>query len=126
MKLREILFETDQTDHRRWRAESMREAFDIPENTNWITAYHGTSEKNANNIIKTKLRSGAFAAIDYDTAAKYSQIQAHGGKPYVMQLRLYIGSCLPTSGYITTQEDLVSTSNGFVPKDLLRKVYEIM
>jgi hypothetical protein len=59
---------------RGFRTESMRKAFKIPENTNFITAYHGTSEKNAKNIIRTKLRSGAWLSTDRSEAEKGMEV----------------------------------------------------
>lgn len=42
-----------------------------------------------------------------------------------MSVRLYIGSLLPNGDYMTSQEPLISTSVGYAPKDLTRKVYDM-
>lgn len=125
MKMMSILESIVFDEIRQNRADSMRRKFHVPEDTMWMIVYHGTSEKNARNIEKTKLRSGAWASPDRSVAEKYSTIQAHGGKPYVMQLRIFIGSCYPSGDYIVTQEDLYSTTAGFVPKEYVRKVSDI-
>lgn len=108
-----------------WRMEKMRSVFKLDDDTNWLFVYHGTSEANAKNIIKTKLNNGTWLTDDYSTAELYANRQAHGGKPYVMSFNVFIGSCLPSGDHITTQEDLYMTSKGFVPKSLLNKYHKI-
>lgn len=109
-----------QIEFRKLREESMRRTFNIPEDVNTIQVFHGTSEKNARNIIKTGLRKHSWLTTDESEAQMYSKIQGHRGKPYVMSLKVYIGSCLPNSDkYITTEEVLYPRGNGFFPKDYL-------
>lgn len=107
------------------RMKRMREEFKLRDDVNWLMVYHGTSEKNAKSITRSKLRSGSWVTTDRSVAELYSQRQAHGGKPYVMVLNVFIGGCLPTGDHIVTQEDLFSTSKGFVPKNLLKKYNEL-
>lgn len=125
MKMMTLFEQIVYDDVYRHRIEIMRKKFEIDSDTVWFTGYHGTSVKNAKSIERTKLRSGSWIAKDFETAKKYSEIQAHGGEPYVMQIRFFIGSCYPNGDYIVTQEDLYSTSVGYVPKNLMRKVYEM-
>lgn len=122
--LNELVVE-NQEDNRKWREDSVREKFKIADDTVWMTLYHGTSVKNANNIVKTGFRDGAWFSPDYEVADGYSKRQTHGGKPFVMQCRVYIGSLLPSGNYLTAQEPLASTSQGYLPKDLVKKVYDM-
>lgn len=123
MKLRQIIAEIETDTVRNFRIEQMRKKFNLKDNTVWISAYHGTSEKNVKGIERSGFKSGSWFAIDQETATKYSK-QA-GGKPFIMSVRLYIGSLLPNGDYMTSQEPLISTSVGYVPKDLTRKVYDM-
>lgn len=123
MKLMQIFEEMSIESIRQYHIDSMRRAFNVPEDTVFISVFHGTSEKNAKNIVRTKLRKYSWLTTDESEARMYSQHQAHGGKPYVMSLRVYIGSCVPNGNYITTEEDLYPISNGMVPKDLKLKAH---
>lgn len=128
MKLKEVLNEIlgeDATDNRKWREDAVREKYNIPEDTVWMQLYHGTSVKNAKNIGQKGFRDGAWFATDYKTADDYSKRQAHGGEPYVISARVYIGSLLPSGDYLTAQEPLASTSQGYLPKDMVKNVHNM-
>lgn len=67
-----------------------------PRNT--IIVYHGTSKKNADNILKTgKFKGHPWFALDKSTSQKYSN--AHGGKNNViLTLEIDPSSVLPVAG----------------------------
>lgn len=67
-----------------------------PRNT--IIVYHGTSKKNADNILKTgKFKGHPWFALDKSTAEKYAK--SHGGKnDIVLTLEIDPSSVLPVAG----------------------------
>jgi RNA:NAD 2'-phosphotransferase (TPT1/KptA family) len=67
-----------------------------PRNT--IIVYHGTSKKNADNILKTgKFKGHPWFVLDKSTSEKYAK--AHGGKnDIVLTLEIDPSSVLPVAG----------------------------
>lgn len=123
MKLMPILEEMKVDEIRNLREVSVRKKYNIPDDEHWITAYHGTSLKNVKGIERSGFRSGTWFSTDKEVAHRYSLQVA--GKPYVMLVRLYIGSLYPSGDYLVSQEVLQSTSQGYVPKDMVNKVYNL-
>lgn len=123
MKLIQLLNEIVDEEVRQGRIKTMRERFNLPNDTVWVTVYHGTSLKNVKSIERTGFKAGTWFSMDKAVSDRYA-LQV-GGKPYTMTCRVYLGSLNPSGDYIVSNEPLVSTSQGYVPKDLSRKVYDL-
>lgn len=123
MNLKLLLCEIVDEKVRTWRIEQMQKKFNLPPNTVWVNLYHGTSIKNLNSIKKSGFKAGTWFTFDKAVADRYTS-QA-GGKPYTMFVRVYLGALTPSQDYIVSQEPLVPTLSGFVPKDLVRTAREL-
>jgi hypothetical protein len=123
MNLKSLLCEIVDEKVRNARIEIMRTKFNLPSNTVWVNLYHGTSVKNVKLIEKNGFKAGTWFSIDKAISDRYA-LQV-GGKPYTMVCRVYLGAVSPSGDYIISQEPLISTSQGYVPKDLSRQIYDL-
>lgn len=79
-----------------------------------IMLYHGTSKKNADEILRTgKFKGNPFFSPDKDIAEKFSR-QVKGKQRVVLPIIVSPDAVLPTGGYLSTRKEGLTRGDGDV------------